>query len=358
MSSEVMTVTGPVKAEELGVVLPHEHLLVDLGCYWSEPTDPILRAFADEPVTIENLYLIRRHWIINKEDSRLDDPVLAGKELSKYKDLGGKTLVDVTPPDLGRDPTALREIAAATGLNIVMGCGHYVALAHPASVSASSVEQLEAEILGELGEGVGDTGIRPGIIGEIGTSNPLHEDEVKVLRAAGRAREASGTALSIHLHPGGRLGHEVLDILAAEGVDLRRVILGHLDITLGLIDVEFDEALAYHASLAQRGCYLEFDTVGYIDAYMQGWEGFPPLWFPSDRERARAISKLLDIGYGQQLLLSHDVCSKHHLTRYGGHGYGHILRNFTVNLIDFGVSEEAQDMLMIANPRRALSGES
>lgn len=358
MSSDVMTVTGPVTAQELGVVLPHEHLLVDLQCYWSEPADPVLRAFADEPVSIENLYLIRRHWIINKEDSRLDDPVLAGKELSRYKDLGGKTVVDVTPPDLGRNPEALREIAEATGLNIVMGCGHYVAAAHPASVRTSSVEQLEAEILSELAEGVEDTGIRPGIIGEIGTSNPLREDEVDVLRAAARAREASGTALSIHLHPGGRTGHDVLDILEGEGVDLRRVILGHVDIVLGLIDVEFDEALDYHASLARRGCYLEFDTVGFNDAYMQGWEGFPPLWFPSDRERARAISRLLTMGYGQQLLLSHDVCSKHHLTRYGGHGYGHILRNFTVNLTDFGVSKEAQDMLMIANPRRALSDES
>ncbi len=350
----VMTVLGPIPAEELGVTLTHEHLLIDVTCYWQAPREATLIAYAEAPVEIGNLGLIRRNPLLCRDNCRLTDLDLAIQEAMEFRKLGGVTIVDVTLPDIGRDPLALQMISRMTGLNIIAGCGHYVHLAHPSTLEGETVESITERLVGELTDGIGQTGVRPGIIGEIGTSDPLHPREDKVLRAAARAQRATGLAITLHVNPATRKGHEVLDILESEGADPSRIVMGHLDVALGHLDIAPDEVIAYHRSLAERGCYLEYDTFG-NDMYVPKSTYFPAFGCPSDRERVMGIARLVERGFERQILVAQDVCLKHHLISYGGFGYGHILRNIVQMFRDVGLGDPQIHQLLVENPRRMLA---
>jgi phosphotriesterase-related protein len=356
--STVMTVLGPVPATELGVVLPHEHLLIDTTAgYWQPPADATQRAIAESPVDITKLGLLRRNLFALRDNLVLSDVDLAVSEAAEFGRLGGGTVVDVTLPDIGRDPIALQTIARRTGLRIVMGCGHYVHLAHPPSLDEERLEAIAERLIEELTEGVGDTGVRPGIIGEIGTWHPLHPTEEKVLRAAARAQRETGVALSVHLHVAAREGERILSILEQEGLDPSRIVLGHLDIAFGHLDTDFEEVLAYHRSLAARGCYVEYDSCG-TEVYAPGGGDVPPFWTALDLTRARAIARLFEEGFGDRILISHDVFTKTQLIRYGGFGYGHILRDFQHRLREVGLDDQGVRQLLEENPRRLLTPSS
>src|SRR5690348_2993580 len=184
-AGKVITVLGAIEREEVGVCSPHEHLLVDVrDAYWRMPDDETLRDFALADIEITNLYLLRRHFVQSRENLVLDDLDLAVAELHKFAELGGRTVVDVTPSDIGRNPHALAEASRRSTINIVAGCGHYVYLAHPEGLDGTSIESIAEHMIRDLEEGMDGTDIRSGIIGEIGTSHPLHPTEEKVLRAA------------------------------------------------------------------------------------------------------------------------------------------------------------------------------
>src|SRR4051794_11843534 len=201
----VMTVLGPIAGEQLGVTLMHEHLLIDVSYKWQQPTEVTLRALAEQPITLANLGFLRRNIGAVRANFRLDDVDIAAAEALAFKREGGGTIVDVSPPGIGRDPRALRAIAAQSGINVVTCTGFYLARSHPPHVAAASIEALAEEMIGEIRDGVGETGIRPGIIGEIGLGEPMyvaghtgdemHPDEAKALRAAALAQKTTGLPL-------------------------------------------------------------------------------------------------------------------------------------------------------------------
>jgi phosphotriesterase-related protein len=350
----VNTVLGPVPPAELGVVLPHEHLMIDTTCYYQPPSEASARALGEGRVEITNLGRLRRNLYAVRDNLILDDVDLAIDEVQEFRKRGGGTIVDLTLPDIGRDPIALQAISRITGLHVIMGCGHYVHHAHPEGLDDDTVESVAERLIGELTEGVGDGRVRPGIIGEIGTWDPLHPNEEKVLRAAARAQRKTGIAVTIHVHIAARKGGDVLVVLKDEGADLSRVVMGHLDIPFGHLDTNFEEVLDYHRSLADRGCYIEYDTCG-AEVFAPRSPVTPPFWTALDLTRAQAIAQLVDGGYGDRLLVSHDVFTKTQLLRYGGFGYAHILRDFQYRLAEVGVSEKAIRQLLIENPRRMLT---
>lgn len=335
----VMTVRGPLPASQLGVTLMHEHLLLDAIAWWHCPSCAERMHLAEGRVSIEILGELRMDPFVNRDNCRLDDIDLAAAEVGQFAELGGHTVVDPTNRGIGRDPDALVAISERTGLNIVMGAGYYLEGAHPPQVKALSVADIEREIVEEARHGVGDTGVRIGIIGEIGISADFTAEEEKVLRGAARASVATGLPLMVHLPGWERHAHRVLDVAEAEGCAPARVILCHMNPSLD------DEG--YQRALADRGAVLEYDMIGmdffYADQQAQ---------CPYDEGNARAIRRLLDDGYGDRLLLSQDVFLKMMLTRYGGFGYGYILRHFVPRLIRHGVTEAQIETLLVDNPRR------
>jgi phosphotriesterase-related protein len=343
-------VLGPVPADALGVTMAHEHLFVNATVNWVAPREPSRRPAAEGPVTMELLGLLRRNPALNRDNCVLGDAETAIAEAADFRSLGGGTIVDVSNEDIGRDAAALAYVSRATGLHVIAGCGHYIHRAHPPELEDEPVESIAERLVGEIVDGIGTTGVRPGVIGEIGTSQPLHPRESKVLTAAAHAQRETGLAITLHVtNPN---GHEVLDVLEAAGADLSRVIVGHQDSLLAQGELDLEPLLEHLVSLAARGSYVQFDTVGkeYSFPALADYSG--TFWFPSDRVRAKALKALVDAGIGDRLLLSQDVCSKVDLLRYGGFGYGHVLRSFTGDLEEVGVGADDVGRMLVDNPRR------
>lgn len=353
MTPTVMTVLGPIASTQLGPTLPHEHLFIDLLAYVEELARYRPSDILDDAVGLANLHAIRSNPYGNRANCVLDDVELACREVELFRAAGGRTVVDVTNHDIGSDPVALREVAHRTGVNIVAGVGHYVNFAQGLEVQSQSVARIADGLLAEIENGIAGSGIRPGIIGEIGTTWPLHPNEEKVLRAAAIAQRLSGLAITIHVHPPTRSGHGILDILEDENVDLDRVVLGHVDAALAHPDIELADAIDYHRSLAARGAFLEYDLCGNSGYFSDGANSW---WLPSDRERCKAIAELVSRGYAGSLLISQDVGHKHYLAEYGGWGYAHVLTGFRTMLADFGVDAQTHERITRRNPARMLTG--
>jgi phosphotriesterase-related protein len=351
MVGRVNTVFGPVEASTLGIVLPHEHLLIDVTNWLMDSDRVEIQAIRDAPVSLENLHLVRRNPHSSRDNLIFDDVALQTREAQRFKDAGGDTIVDVSIAGIARNPVGCAQIARDTGLNVILGCGYYIQSAHPPEVREKSIDELADLIVAELTEGIGDTGIKAGVIGEIGTFHPIHPDEEKSLRAAGRAQLRTGAPIWVHLDSFARWGHRVLDILIEEGVDPRRVVLNHLDFVPEWID--------YQMSLADRGAYVEYDTFG-IDwtnddrrANERAVRFIPPA--PTDYQRILALKQMVDAGYTERMLLSHDVSVKLHLTAYGGWGYAHLLENLVPLMLDVGIRQGQVDTMMQSNPQQVLA---
>ena len=199
MVGRVNTVFGPVEASTLGIVLPHEHLLLDVTNWLMNSDRQEVQAIREAPVSLENLRLVRRNPHSSRDNLLLDDLEQQTREAQRFADAGGNTIVDVSPQGLGRSPEGCAHIARSTGLNVILGCGYYIQSAHPPEVREKSIDELADLIVAELTEGIGETGIKAGVIGEIGTFHPIHPDEEKSLRAAGRAQLRTGAAIWVHL---------------------------------------------------------------------------------------------------------------------------------------------------------------
>ena len=349
--SQVMTVLGPIEPGALGTTITHEHLFIDLSCYLRPPQPNDDPGTFFEPVNIKNLHSLHRDPYGNRDNCILDDVELAVREAEIFKSLGGRTIVDVTLVDIGRNVQSLAEVSIRTGLNIIAGCGHYIRSAYPPGIAQMSEQQLTDELVREIRDGIDETGIRPGVIGEIGTGHPIDPLEHKMLRAAAQAQCETGLTISIHVHAPGRRGHEVLDTLISAGARPDKIILGHIDASLAHLDIDFPQAVDYIESLAARGCYIEFDLCGNSYYFMTKEASW---WLPSDRERAKALAQLCRSGYGDQMLLSHDVGHKHYLREFGGWGYGHVLDGFRHHMMEAGLSPSVISDFLITNPARAL----
>jgi phosphotriesterase-related protein len=297
----VTTVLGDIPAGELGRCLPHEHLV----CDFSPATGDL--------------------------DHVLNEVELAVDELAPFRAAGGRAVVEVTPPDLGRDPLRLREISRRSGVHVVMGTGWYRRAFYPEHLDRTPTAALADAMVTELTDGV--DGIRSGVIGEIGCDGGhLTAVEERVLRAAARAAKATGAALTTHasMHP---VGTAQLDVLDEEGVDLARVVIGHCDTHLDR---------AYHRELLRRGAWVQFDTAGR--------DHMNP-----DRRRAAALMALIRDGWLERLLVSSDRCFRSDLTSFGGPGYGHVLTGFRQELRSLGLTDEEFDVLTISNPAVVLA---
>jgi len=305
------TVGGPIDPADLGVTLPHEHTQIAL---WH----------------IANRW---DYWQLTR-----DEPVIL-EELAAFRQAGGATLVDLTLTGVGRDPLWLRTLSEKSGLNLVMGCGWYRTAYYPpeALIDRRTTDDLAAELIGEITHGVGDTGVKPGIIGEIGTDKPwLTGQEERVHRAAARAARATGLPITTHAVLSD-VGRAQLRVFEEEGVDPARVVIGHAD--------SFPH-LDHYLSIVETGASVGFDFLGM---------SFSPVERLGEGRVIDLLLELLSRGHAERILLSQDVCHDSQLRRYEGHGYTYLAETFLPRLRVRGVSEDVIRTLTIDNPRRILT---
>jgi phosphotriesterase-related protein len=340
MPHRVETVRGPIEPEELGITLAHEHLLFDLRCLWEAP--PAERAhLADAPVTPENRAAILRDGYHSRDNLRLGDEGIAVDEIQRYRTAGGRSVIDLTTAGLAPNPEALRRISLETGVHVVAGAGSYRRKCLPDDVDDLSVEAIADALLQAVVEGFPGTTIRAGILGELGTSSPIRPFEERQLRAAARVQRETGAAINVHPQLTAHEHLRILEILEEAGANLAHVALSHCDQLL---------EPAWHARIAERGAFLSFDTFGSEFTYESDGSREP-----TDLERIECLSRLLDAGRADQLLLSHDMCTRLQLHRYGGSGFDHLLVGIVPVLLEAGVGQSMIDAMLIDNPRRLLA---
>ena len=344
LAGQVQTVLGAVAPNAIGVTLPHEHLLIDFKVMFAEPTAASDKGRAWEPVSLGNLGWVRQNFNANLDNLRLLDEQVAEDEILLFKHAGGRTVVDPTPKTIGRDPLALARIARATGLNVVMGAGYYVNASHPADMDRRTVDELAREMIADVTSGVGDTGVRAGLIGEIGTTYPWTENERKVLRAAIITQRETGAPLMIHpgRHPD--MPMQIAEFVRKEGGELRRTIMCHICRTISDIRAVID--------LAQTGIWLEYDLFGMENSF---YPYNPSFDMPNDGGRMAHVLALIDAGHREQILMSHDIAYKTSLVKYGGYGYHHLLVNVVPRLRAKGVDDLGLRRLLVENPARAFA---
>ena len=346
---KVQTVLGPIDAEELGVTLPHEHLIIDSSCDFVDPPTASDRLLARRPVSLENLRWVRYRTRYSIDNQQLLDEQIAVEELMLFKAAGGKTLVELTSTGLGRDPMALARISRATGINVIMGSGYYIADSLDAEAEGKTEEQMANEIVSDIRVGVGRSGICSGIIGEIGCSWPLRDIERKSLHAAAYAQQQTGVAINVHPSRNENGPLEVIEVLGQAGALLSRVAISHMDRCGYLLETRL--------KILDAGCYVEYDSFG-TEGYYPAEAALADEHLPdmlNDVGRIKEIAELMDMGYLKQILISQDTCQKVMLARWGGHGYSHILENVVPLMRVYGYTEEQIHTLTIENPKDMLT---
>lgn len=308
LEGSVQTVLGAVPVEDLGFTLPAEHIYQ--------------QGWEIGDITAYSLW-------------QLEDDDVWTEEIDAFKQLGGTCITDLTVPCMGRRPERLRELSKRTGVHIVMATGWYIENFVPPvdNLERRTVDSIASQMIEEIEDGVGDTGIRPGIIGEFGARaswiTPLEE---RIHRASSRAHKATGVALSTHAERS-EVGIQQLDLFDEEGVDLSKVAIGHCD-SWPMLD--------YWTRIAERGAYVQLDNIGIV--------------LGRHEERlAVLICKMVELGYESQLLLSHDVGMAPELKYYDGRGFVYLSESFLPRLRKAGLPDTILKTITVDNPRRFLA---
>lgn len=338
MRGRAQTVLGLVDPGELGATLMHEHVLWDIRT-------PTMRAEPDQgpEISLCNCYAI--NYGRNKAfgNYRLSDEGIAEEELRAMAEAGGRTVVELSSGGLDPRPHGLVTLARNTGVHLVMGCGHYVHEYQPQANHGRSAEQFACEMVEQIQVGAWNTDVRAGIIGEIGCQAPWTDLEKRVMTGAVLAMNETGAALNVHpgRHPD--QPQEVAEFVRALGADPTRVVISHIDRTI------FDEDRLFR--LADSGVVIEFDLFGMEQSYYP----LADIDMPNDAGRLQWVRKLIDRGHLERITISHDICYRTRLTRFGGHGYAHIFANVIPQMRNRGFTAQEVDALLVGNPRRLLT---
>ncbi|XP_070559609.1 N-acetyltaurine hydrolase-like [Ptychodera flava] len=356
LRGKIQTVLGLIEPESLGVTLMHEHLIVDYAQNFGVPTQESSKSTIGgltlqeqqhlwhQPLSMQNIGHIRRYFTQNKDNMILNDIHTMCEEAARFKARGGGSIVELTIDGISRNPTALKKISEITGLNVIMGTGFYLDRVHPPDMNHRTVEVIADKFISEIYEGV-EGGICAGIIGELGCTTKLTDNEYKVLKAAAVAQKETGVPISIHPGYSVESPFVVLNALKSEGADLSRVVMGHVD--RGLLSVQ------NMIELAKMGCVLEFDQYGWgcsmYHALLHGID------YPSDFTRCQMIRELKNYGFLKQVIISHDIALKTRLAKYGGEGFEYIHKNMVPYMLKRGFTEDDINTLLVDNPKRILT---
>ncbi|MBU2548699.1 MAG: phosphotriesterase-related protein [Proteobacteria bacterium] len=322
----IQTVTGPIKAGELGKTLPHEHVMLGHPGWQGDRT----------------LARYDRSECVKK----------CVEMAGRLKQLGVQSLVDATTNDYGRDPELLKEISEKSGLNIVCCTGYYneeeggTRYFNTLSQFSDGAELISELFQREVTEGIAGTGIKAGILKVATKQNAITDYEQMFFKAA--ARVSKEEDLSIFTHTDfACLGSEQADFLIGEGVEPKRIMIGHCCTSTDL---------SYMVNILEKGVYIGFDRFGI--------EGI--LGTPTDTLRIACLVGLLAMGYEDRIMLSQDYITYWYARPVIDQILGtflpnwhstHLFEDILPRLKEAGVSDEQINTMTVDNPRRFLTGE-
>lgn len=344
--AHIQTVLGPISPNALGITMMHEHLIWDQAVYLNQRADlSAEEAFLEQPVCTEKMQKTRYYYLHAHRDNVVQyDGEEATEEVALFRRAGGSALVDCSCHGIARDPMVDVTVSKNTGIQIIMSTGFYITGSSP-EVEMLTVKEKKAYFLHELTEGIGGTHVKAGVIGELGISEAFPECEAQTLSAAARTQAETGVAILIHQPGLVKAGHEILDILKDNGGYLEKTVLCHCD--------PLCDDITYLMRLLDRGVTLSFDQFG-LECLIK-IAGYKGLWLPRDIDRVRAITRLCELGYAKQLVLSQDLCFKSSYVKNGGGGYAHVLENMVPIMRMEGIRDKATQSMLVENPKRILT---
>ena len=315
----VETVRGPVDAGELGVTLPHEHILII------------------EPEALQNYGSVYGpcYW---DEEVRVADAIA---RLTEVREAGIKTIVDPTAPGIGRYIPRIQRINESVDLNIVVATGVYAFLALPNFLTYRDVDAIAALFVRELREGINDTGVKAAFLKCAVEAHGLVGDVPRILAAVAAASVETGAPVMVHTNAEARTGLAALETLTAAGVDPARIVIAHMGDS---------NDMAYLREVAASGAWLGLDRFGI--------EHFNP-----NAERVATLLALLGEGHGGRVHLSHDAACFMDFMQgdpfFAGAEADYLLitREIVPALLAGGASEADIEQMMVDNPRRFFGGE-
>ena len=302
---DLITTHGPLTADQLGMILPHEHIFVDL-----RPTDtPDFGQAESEDVV------------------RLMAP-----ELERARSAGVTALVECTPEGVGRRCDLVAAVARAADFPVVLATGIYREPWVPAWAQKATEDELAEWMQSELTRGIAQTGVLAGFIKLSAGDDGLTPAEIKILRAAARASRATQAVIASHTIRG-RVVRDQLDILESAGANPHRFIWVHTQ-------AEPDTAL--HLEMARRGAWLEYDGIG---------------GGVSDDQYIQHIRRALDAGFLGQVMLSMDRGWYSPGQPGGGtpKPFTYLSETFLPELRAAGLSEDVLRQLTVLNPFHAFA---
>jgi phosphotriesterase-related protein len=293
----IRTVQGDLARDQLGVTLVHEHLLNKAGCLIGDP------------------------------DANLDEADVISAELGDAMSHGLRTLVEVSTFEMTRDIVRTLDIVKLLGLNLVLSTGFFCADFVPENIRRADVDSLFNAMLHDL---CGEEALVPraGVIGEIGISpNGPTLWELHIHEAAALAHRQTGCPVITHTFDGAQAAEQA-QMLIKFGVRPSAVLICHVDA---------DRPIEDHLVVLRSGVFVSLDRIGDHRRC-------------DDEARARRVMELFSRGYGDRVVLSHDLARRSRLKTYGGHGYGHLLTSFLPRLRRLGLDQNSIDQLTIHNP--------
>lgn len=349
----IRTVCGDVQPTEVGVTSMHEHLYFDGWTkYYNNIGEHDSSCF--EPMTLANYGLIRRNPGALSENLILKDEDLITREVKRFKNAGGSLIVNATARGATTNPCALKRISIASGVHVVAPTGYYIAWTLDEEEKQLSAVQMADICIRDIIVGIDDTGIRAGIIGEIGAVGEMDPDEKKILESASYTQKNTGAAVLLHtacpstifdspLKIGWReRTHRVLDFMERHGADLTKVIVGHPDVSEM---TSFEDQL----DILKRGIVLEYDNFGQEHPYDR-----ENTYAITDWQRIKNILSFVEYGYADSIVMATDVWQKAQLAEYGGWGFDHIPTNIFPMLRRNGMDEDTLYQISVLTPRRLL----
>jgi phosphotriesterase-related protein len=319
--TQVETVRGPVDVTRLGTTLMHEHVFV-----------------LNEEIRLN----YPGDW---DEEARVAD---AAAKLNTLRQRGCDTIVDPTVIGLGRDIRRIQRVAARSDINIIVATGLYTYDDVPfyfryrgQQSSSPASDPMTAMFVADLTDGIADTGVKTAFLKCAIEEKGLTPGVERVLRAVAGAHAATGAPITVHTHPGSGSGLEAMRLLAAEGTDLNRVVMGHSGDSTDL---------GYLTALADAGCLLGMDRFG-LDILL------------AFEQRVDTVAELARRGYADRMVLSHDAACyidwfpQAAIDRFApAWHYGHLFDDVLPALLERGVSEAQVEAMLVTNPRRFFSG--
>ena len=309
----VNTVLGPVDTADLGFTLMHEHVV-------------------HQGPLIQNYPELFGPGIMER--------IISG--INKAREGGVNTIVDATPFDTGRDVNIMAEVSRQTSVNIVACSGWWMKL--PDYLAENSPDLFADLFVRDIEVGIAGTGIKAGILKSAADFDGVTPDGEIMLRSIARAHRRTGVPIMLHSYAAGQVARQQLAILQDEDADMKKIVVGHANDT---------QDMEYLTWILDQGCYL-------------GMDRFPGSIL-SPHARTETTKRLIDAGWADRLLLSHDISMidplafsppevRDIMENRNPHGYLYIKKVVFPWLREMGVTDTVIDRLCVAGPRQFFEG--